>query len=499
MTDERSIDAAQLSELTTTDDSVVPRASTRLVWMLFLCSVGILALTIRRGEPWTGVDYAVVDGLTAVLWVVVTFFSGIVHSYSRRYMAGDRDLERFFARVFAFTLVVMVLTAADHIALFAAAWLAMGLLMAALIGHVRDWEQAQAAGALARRYFVASSAVLAGSLALLAWESGTTSIAGILGGLEAVSPTIGLVAAGGLVLAALIQSALFPFHGWLLSSMTAPTPASALMHAGFVNAGGVLLTRFSPLVADHLAIMSAVVVLGAVSALLGQAMLLVQTNVKRKLGSSTMAQMGFMILQCGLGFFAAAIAHLILHGFYKAYLFLSSGAVVEEAAPKSTAKHAGHTEFGFSSAVVSLLTAVGGGVLFGALTGKATGLAFDSGTILTLVVVLTTLTAARDILNRTTLPRAVRFVSVPLVVLTAIGGYALLYNAISAVVPSAMTHASTDVTIAHGLVAALFVGAYVATEFGWHRSSERLYVSLLNLSEPDSATVLTNKEEYKDV
>ncbi|WP_281176523.1 proton-conducting transporter transmembrane domain-containing protein, partial [Haloparvum sedimenti] len=289
------------------------------------------------------------------------------------------------------------------------------------------------------------------------------------------------------------QSALFPFHTWLLSSMTAPTPASALMHAGFVNAGGILLTRFAPLLADDRAVMSILVVVGAFSALLGQALLLVQTDVKRELGASTIAQMGFMILQCGLGFFAAAITHLILHGFYKAYLFLSSGAAVEQTTPE------GHHRTGMSlpSVAVSLLTAVGGGVLFALLTGKGTEL--NSGLFLTFVVVVTTMHATRDILRRSALSPSVRLVSVPLVVLTAIGTYAVLFDAISAVIAGApMAQAPTDLTAVHLGVAAAFVAAYLATELGWHRSSKRLYVALLNVSQPQSDTLLTSKEEYDD-
>ncbi len=205
--------------------------------------------------------------------------------------------------------------------------------------------------------------------------------------------------------------------------------------------------------------------------------------------------MGFMIMQCGLGFFAAAIAHLILHGFYKAYLFLSAGAAVEQTVPNKSKS----TETGVSSVAISLLTAIGAGVVFATLTGKPL-LAFDSGTILVLVVVLTTLTAARDILHRTVLSSALRVAAVPTVVLTAITGYALLYNAISAILSGVpMADAPTELTVAHFLALALFVGAYLATEFSWHRSSTRLYVFLLNRSQPDPSTVLTTKEEYNDV
>jgi NAD(P)H-quinone oxidoreductase subunit 5 len=483
----------QLSETTASPDSRLPRLLTRSVWVLFLLSVVALALTAWDGYEWAVPGPVAVDGLTAVLWVVVAFFSGIVHSYSRRYMAGDRHLDRFFSLVFGFTLVVMTLAAADHVALFAAAWLAMGLLMASLIGHDREWEQARVAGRLARRYFLASSGLVVAGLAALTWTTGATSVTGILDRVGQVPTTAALAAAGALVLAAMIQSALFPFHRWLLSSMTAPTPASALMHAGFVNAGGVLLARFAPLFADRTAVMSAVVVVGAASALLGQAMLLVQSDVKRELGSSTMAQMGFMIMQCGLGFFAAAVVHLALHGFYKAYLFLSSGASVEQTAPKKSKSD----DPGLAGLAVGALTAVGGGALFAALTGK--GAHLDSGAVLALVVVLTTLHATRDVLGRTSLSPPLKLAATPLVVLVAIGTYGTLFNAASSVMADVpATTVPTELTPVHVAVSALFVGAYAAAELDVHRASDRLYVTLLNASQPDSETVLTSTEDYND-
>lgn len=492
----QSKDHVQHSETPVLSLPSVPRASIWVVWTLFLLSVGVLSLTVWGGYEPNIPGVFMIDGLTVIMWVVVTFFSGIVHSYSWRYMAGDRYLDQFYAKILAFTLIVMAMIAADHIVLFVAMWLAMGLVMASLIGHVRGWSQAEAAAGLARRYFLASTGLLAVGLSILAWTTGTSSITGIIGNVETVPRGVGLIAMGGILFAAIIQSALLPFHNWLLSSMTAPTPASALMHAGFVNAGGILLTRFAPVFTTEIAVMSAIVAIGALSALLGQAMVVVQTDVKRKLGSSTIAQMGFMILQCGLGFFAAAIAHLILHGCYKAYLFLSSGAPVEQTIPGS----ADRANLGSLSIVVSLATAAGGGVLFAMLTGKGTGLALNSGVILTLVVVLTTLHAARDILQRTGLGPPVRLVCVPLVVLTAISAYAVLFNAISAMLTGVpMTYAPTELTIVHLLVAALFISAYVVTEFGWHRASNRLYVTLLNVSQPDPTTVLTRKEDYNDV
>ncbi|MGB9987843.1 proton-conducting transporter membrane subunit [Salarchaeum japonicum] len=485
-------DAVQLPETTPTS-SGVSRATTAAVWALFALSVATAVVSAAGGSAWRVPGSVVVDGLTAVVWVAVTFFSGIVHSYSRRYMAGNANIDRFFALTFGFTLAVMVVAAADHVALFAAAWLAMGLTMAALIGHAREWTQARAAGALTRRYFLASGGVLAGTLALLAWATGTTTVSGILSRADSLPPELTWLAIAGLFLAAMIQSALFPFHDWLLSSMTAPTPASALMHAGFVNAGGILLARFAPVFADVQLAMAALVVVGAASALLGQAILLVRPDVKRRLGGSTVAQMGFMILQCGLGFFAAAITHLILHGFYKAYLFLSSGGAVERTAPAA----GGRDGVTLPSLVVGLAAAVGGGAVFVALTGK--GAELDSGALLAFLVALTALHAARDALARANLSPGATLVALPVLVVVPIAVYGVLFNAVAAMLTGVpMTHAPTELSAVHVAVAAAFLAAYLAVELGWHRSSKRLYAVILNISQPAPETELTTAEDYND-
>ena len=234
--DEQTTTVGQLPK-PETGKTRVPTALTRIVWFLWVLSCGALAARLYTGEAWEAARLVRVDGLTVVMWVTVTFFSGIVHSYARRYMAGSRTIERFFGRVFAFTLIVMTLVAADNLVLFGGAWLAMGLVMADLIGHVEGWPQAQAAASLARRYFVASTASLAVALTPLWWYTGATTVSGIVTTVGTTPPTIALFAAAALLLAAMIQSAQLPFHTWLLSSMTAPTPASALIHAGFVNAG----------------------------------------------------------------------------------------------------------------------------------------------------------------------------------------------------------------------------------------------------------------------
>ncbi len=274
--------------------------------------------------------------------------------------------------------------------------------------------------------------------------------------------------------------------------MTPPPRAPGLRPGGLVNAGGVLLARFAPVVFEAPAVMWAIVLAGGVSALLGQAWMLVQTDVKRQLGASTVAQMGFMVLQCGLGFVPAAITHLILHGFYKAYLFLAAGSAVEDTTP-------GRPEASGTGALGGLVTAtaaVGGGALFAVLTGKSLT-ALNSGTVLTLFVVLAVLHATRTLVRRTSLSPAVRTALVPAVLLPTLVLYAGVYKGVGALfadVPSAV--APTALTPLHGALLAVFVGAYIAVDRGWHRASTRLYVTLRNTAQPLSTTLLNNRDQY---
>ncbi len=468
----------------------MPLLLTRLTWLLFVLSLG--ALVWSPDPDWAHGTVLHVDGLTRLMAVVTTFFSGIIQSFARRYMAGAKRLNSFYGRIFALTFIVILMTAANHLVLFVGAWTAMGWLLADLIGHVRGWPQARAAARFARWHFLASSALVAGALALLGVQAGTTTIDGVLSSLPSLSSSTVALAALLLLGGAMIQSALVPFHRWLLSSMTAPTPVSGFMHAGLVNAGGILLARFAPVAFELSWVMLVIVFAGGVSALVGQAWILVQTDVKRQLGSSTVAQMGFMVLQCGLGLIPAAITHLLLHGFYKAYLFLATGSAVKQTTPSK----ASPTSPSLAGSLVALVSAVLGGLLFATLTGKSLT-TLNSGALLTLFVVLAVLHATRTMIRRSALPRTARLWAVPVALLSSIGLYALVYNGVSALLaPLPMVSVHPPLTPLHWTLAGLFVAAYVATERGWHRLSTRLYVALLNSSQPVSTTLLHNRDQY---
>ncbi len=137
------------------------------------------------------------------------------------------------------------------------------------------------------------------------------------------------VAGVSLVLGVMTKSAQFPFHFWLPKTMETPTPVSALMHAGIINAGGFLVIRMGSFLNQLPWALNSLAIVGGVTAFFGSFVMLSQTNIKRSLAYSTISQMGFMMLQCGLGAFTIAIVHIVGHAFYKAHSFLSSGSVTD--------------------------------------------------------------------------------------------------------------------------------------------------------------------------
>jgi NAD(P)H-quinone oxidoreductase subunit 5 len=169
-----------------------------------------------------------------------------------------------------------------------------------------------------------------------------------------------------LVAGALIKSAQFPFHSWLPDTMETPTPVSALMHAGIINAGGFLIIRLSPIVSLSPASLNGLAIIGAITALYASVVMLTQTSIKRSLAYSTIAQMGFMMLQCGLGAFSLAMLHIVAHSLYKAHAFLSSGSIVQMArhawVPKGNPS--AHPLILISSMLLAILITLGMGTLF---------------------------------------------------------------------------------------------------------------------------------------
>jgi NADH-quinone oxidoreductase subunit L len=299
-----------------------------------------------------------VDQLTVLLLLLVTGVSTVVQVYSSRYMIGDPRHSRFFALTALFTAAMTLLVMSSNLLLTFMFWELMGLCSYLLISHYAERPNAARA---ATKVFLVNSVADVGFLIgiiLTFLTFGTLDIPEILaiaqsgGDFSAHSITLIMLC---LFCGAVGKSAQMPAHVWLPFAMEAPTPVSALIHAAtMVNAGPFLLVRLSPLLVLSPTAMMIIATVGAITALFAALVSLTQTDVKRTLAYSTISQLGFMIMLCGVGAFVAAIFHLIAHGFYKAFLFLSTGNVLA-----STHRHVESEE--------ETPTLTKGGVLFGAL------------------------------------------------------------------------------------------------------------------------------------
>ncbi len=270
------------------------------------------------------------DAVSAIMLVLVSFIGWIVLRYSATYMDGEARQGAFTGWMSATLAAVLLLVMSGNLVQLLAAWIATSLMLHQLLLFYP--ERTTARRAARKKAVVAriSEGALAVAVVLLLASYGTTDIATILSSAQGNALTI--VAALLIALAAVMASAQFPIHGWLTEVMEAPTPVSALLHAGVINAGGFLLIRFADVMLVAPGIMAMLVMLGGFTALFGGLVMLTQPAVKTSLAWSTIAQMAFMIMQCGLALFPLALLHIVAHSLYKAHAFLSAGEAVRNVA-----------------------------------------------------------------------------------------------------------------------------------------------------------------------
>lgn len=280
---------------------------------------------------WSGVGLSVrIDAISVVMLLLVSFIGWVVVRYARSYLDGEQHQGRFMALLCATLAAVILLVTAGNLVQLAVAWVATSFLLHKLLLFYPHRIAAQRA---ARKKLVAARAgdvALFFAAVVLAYGFSTTDIAAIL---EAARRSQGqnfcITAAALLAIAAVLKAAQFPLHGWLTEVMETPTPVSALLHAGVINAGGFLLIRFADVMLAAPGVLAALAFLGGFTALFGGLVMLTQPAVKTSLAWSTVAQMGFMIFQCGLALFPLALLHIVAHSLYKAHAFLASGSAVE--------------------------------------------------------------------------------------------------------------------------------------------------------------------------
>jgi NADH-quinone oxidoreductase subunit L len=280
-----------------------------------------------------------VDALTAVMLIVVTWVSAVVHVYSVGYMSHDDHQPRFMAYLSLFTFFMLILITSDNLAQLFVGWEGVGLCSYLLIGF---WYKKPEACAAAIKAFIVNRVgdfgfalgifgtyVMFGSIHYDAIFSAAFAHAGdTITFLGQEFPAMTLICIL-LFIGAMGKSAQLGLHTWLPDAMEGPTPVSALIHAAtMVTAGVFMVARLSPLFQQSETALMVVTVVGACTAFFAATVGLVQNDIKRVIAYSTCSQLGYMFFACGVGAYSAGIFHLMTHAFFKALLFLGAGSVI---------------------------------------------------------------------------------------------------------------------------------------------------------------------------
>ncbi|QRN05006.1 oxidoreductase [Legionella sp. MW5194] len=464
-----------------------------LMGVAFLAALGLLGCLSLLGQPilcfWINIDT-----LNALLGSLVLFISFAVHRFSYRYMQGDRLYRRFFILMSSLTVSLLLMVLADHLGLLWVSWSLSNGLLVMLMVHKKEWRAAKNAGMLA--FYTLAFGSLALLMAFVLFH-----LSGLTGSLQSLmqhppSPDLPLTQVSMIfvLVTVLIQSALFPFHRWLLSSLNSPTPVSAFMHAGLVNGGGILMVKFAPMMTQHPALLTGLFVLGAWSALSGTLFKLMQHDIKRMLACSTMAQMGFMMMQCGLGLYAAAIAHLCWHGLFKASLFLGSGAAIAQSPPENTLKPS------FMSFFLAVFGGLGAACAFALITHKSMSWTQAPAFVLFFAFIA----GAQLMLTWVCHPKS-RGNRITGLVAAALAGllYGVSVHGIEQLLPRVMATQTLSLSWLHWTIMILFGALWIgfngglAEKAGATRLGCWLYMTLFNASQPSAKTVTALRTDYR--
>ncbi|MFT6967858.1 MAG: NAD(P)H-quinone oxidoreductase subunit 5 [Cellvibrionaceae bacterium] len=293
-------------------------------------ALSLLGLSLAKGDLELSNNWLRASGMSLIVMVLISFIGLIVLRYARRNLAGDRDNARFLLWYLATLLAVSVTISANHLVIFGFSWAAISLSLNQLLLFYP--ERPRAALAAHKKFLSArlSEALLFGAFALLFNQHNSFDISVILAHYQSTMTITGLDQLAALLIAmvALIKCAQLPLHGWLIQVVEAPTPVSALLHAGIINLGGFLLLLFSPLLSVAPIAQWLLLIVAGLSTVVATLVMMTRISIKVRLAWSTIAQMGLMLLQCALGLYELALLHLIAHSCYKAHAFLASGDAV---------------------------------------------------------------------------------------------------------------------------------------------------------------------------
>lgn len=317
------------------------RVAAGLGWASALLALVTAALVALRGPFAVAVDAAhgqVVlglwaDQLTVALMVLVCVVGAVVQSFSLRYLQGDGAARRFFVAANVVVAAMAVVCTSATVTMLVAAWVAAGAAFLVVLGCRPDLPGVRAATRRAWRTFAVGDLALVAA-AILVWvRDGNIDLvsAGALRGAAAHLGALTTLVALLVAVAALTRSAQGLLGRWLPGTVSAPTPTSALLHAGVVNGGGILLVRLGVLAGGSSLVMLGTFAVAGLTATVATVVMTHRADVKGALVFSTMGQMGFMVAECSVGAYLAVVVHLIGHALYKATLFFGSGSQVPRA------------------------------------------------------------------------------------------------------------------------------------------------------------------------
>ncbi|MGJ8660634.1 MAG: proton-conducting transporter transmembrane domain-containing protein [Bacteroidota bacterium] len=273
-----------------------------------------------------------IDALSSLMFSMIAIIGFIVVRFSFNYLDGDRGQGRFLGRMAMTIASVQLLVLSGNLGILLMAWIFTSISLHRLLLFYK--ERSGAIVAARKKFIVAriGDTCLVIALLLIYFEFNTGNFQEIFNEITHLQVISSKLEAAALfiALAAILKSAQFPTHGWLVEVMETPTPVSALLHAGLLNAGPFLLVRMAFIMEATSYASVLIIAVGALTAIYASVVFLTQTSVKTALGYSSVAHMGFSLMVCGMGAYSAAMLHLVAHSFYKAHSFLSSGSLIDK-------------------------------------------------------------------------------------------------------------------------------------------------------------------------
>ena len=268
-------------------------------------------------------NFFLIDSLSAICLILILLIAGVVFCYAKNYLHGESKKTSFLTNVIIISSCLILFTISNNIFILCLASIFANIFLVAIMIYKKSWRQAFDSGIIALKNFILGGICFFIAMLLIYKATDSYLLSEIMISSKINKSNL-LIICTLITIAVFCQSAIYPFHSWLANSLNSPTPTSALMHAGIINGGGIILTKFAFLFLQLPNLLTFIFIMATISMIIGNLYKLIQPDVKSMLAYSTMCQMGFMILQCSIGAFPSAIAHLFWHSMFKAYLFLSS-------------------------------------------------------------------------------------------------------------------------------------------------------------------------------